>query len=228
MHLVLRARGKEQLDATAQRLREQYGVDVIPVAADLADYEKTEIALSSITAEIGLLVYNAAFAPIGLFEAASPEQLALAAAVNVKAPLLLAKRLSARMIQNKTGGILLMSSLAGTQGSPGLAAYAATKAFNAVLAEGLWHELRAHNIDVTACVAGAITTPGYQQAGKNKTAPGTLPAARVAEDSLNALGKGPIAVPGAFNKFARFLMARLLPRRLAISIMAKNTRGLSS
>jgi hypothetical protein len=34
-------------------------------------------------------------------------------------------------------------------------------------------------------------------------------------------------VPGGFNKFVRFLMARLLPRRMAIDIMAKNTGGLS-
>ena len=57
-----------------------------------------------------------------------------------------------------------MSSLAGSQGSPNIAAYAATKSFNAILAEGLWKELKPHGVDVLACVAGAILTPGYQQA----------------------------------------------------------------
>jgi short-subunit dehydrogenase len=227
MNLVLMARGQEQLEATATRLKEQYSVDVISIAADLADYEKAKSLLSGLNVSIGLLVYNAAFAPIGLFETKSEEQLALAAAVNVKAPLLLTKFLSSRMIQNRRGGIVLMSSLAGVQGSPNLATYAATKAFNTVLAEGLWKELRPHNIDVVGCVAGAILTPGYRQAENKKTAPGTLPASRVAEAALNALGKGPTVVPGGLNKFVRFLMARLLPRRLAIDIMAKNTGGLS-
>jgi short-subunit dehydrogenase len=173
------------------------------------------------------LVYNAAFAPIGLFENISEEHLALAAAVNVRAPLLLAKLLSAPMIQNKRGGIILMSSLAGQQGSPKLATYAATKAFNAVLAEGLWKELKPRGVDVVGCVAGAILTPGYQQAEKSKPAPGTMKAADVAEQALKALGHGPIVIPGGVNKMARFVLSRLLSRRAAINIMSQNTGGLS-
>jgi short-subunit dehydrogenase len=49
-----------------------------------------------------------------------------------------------------------MSSLAGLQGTPSLA----TKAFGAVLAEGLWAELCGSGVDVLACVAGAVATPG--------------------------------------------------------------------
>jgi hypothetical protein len=49
----------------------------------------------------------------------------------------------------------------------------------------------------------------------------------VAEQALKALGKGPLVVPGGFNRFVRFLMMRLFSRRAAIDIMAKNTGGLS-
>jgi len=233
LNLILIARRKDKLEETAERLREKYSVDVITLAADLADYEKTKEMITELLSErkpnfsIGLLVYNAAFAPIGLFENTSEEHLCAAAAVNVKAPLLLSKVLSAPMIQNKRGGIVLMSSLAGSQGSPNLAAYAATKAFNAVLAEGLWKELKPHGIDVIGCCAGAILTPGYQQAEKSKPAPGTLPAKDVAEKTLKALGKGPIFVPGGLNKFARFLFTRILSKKTAINIMSKNTGGLS-
>jgi uncharacterized protein len=131
------------------------------------------------------------------------------------------------MIERGRGGIILMSSLAGSQGSPKLAAYAATKSFNAVLAEGLWAELKPHGIDVLACLAGAIRTPGYQEADGGTSAPGTLDAKVVAEQTLNALGKGPIIIPGAVNKFARFVLTRLLSRRTAIAIMSSNTKGLS-
>ena len=227
LNLVLLARGKERLESTAARLKEQYSVNVISFAVDLADYEKTKKFISGLDVSIGLLVYNAAHAPIGLFENTGEDQLALAAAVNVRAPLLLSKLLSAPMIKNRQGGIVLMSSLAGVQGSPKLAAYAATKAFNAILAEGLWKELRPHGIDVIGCCAGAILTPGYKQAEKKKTAPGTLAAEEVAEQTLRALGRGPLVIPGPLNQFVRFLMARLLPRRAAINIMAQNTGGLS-
>ena len=120
-----------------------------------------------------------------------------------------------------------MSSLAGSQGSPNLAAYAATKSFNAILAEGLWNELKPRGVDVLACVAGAIRTPGYEQAEGGKPAPGTLEARQVAERTLGALGKGPVFVPGALNKVARFALMRLASRRAAVGIMSKNTGGLS-
>jgi short-subunit dehydrogenase len=78
-----------------------------------------------------------------------------------------------------------------------------------------------------ASCAGAITTPGYKNAQDAEEAPGVLDANTVAEKTLNALGKGPTTVPGKVNKMARFFMSRLLPRKMAISIMDKNTKGLS-
>ncbi len=227
LNLVLMARQEDRLKAAAARLKDTYQIDVISIAADMADYENVKQLISALEVSIGLLVYNAAFAPIGLFENTSEEHLALATAVNVKAPLLLTKLLSASMIEQKRGGIVLMSSLAGGQGSPNIAAYAATKSFNAILAEGLWKELRPHGIDVIVCCAGAILTPGYQQAEKAKQAPGTLATHEVAEQALNALGKGPIIIPGAINKVGRFVLTRLLSRKAAIATMSKNTGGLS-
>ena len=227
LNLVLIARQEDRLKASADRLKETYQIDVISIAADMADYVNVKELISNLNVTIGLFVYNAAYAPIGLFENTSEDKLALATAVNVKAPLLLTKLLSATMIQQKRGGIVLMSSLAGAQGSPNLAAYAATKSFNAILAEGLWKELKPHGVDVLACCAGAILTPGYQQAKISRPAPGTLEASEVALQTLNALGRGPIIIPGVINKFGRFILTRVLSRKAAIKIMSKNTGGLS-
>ena len=227
VNLVIIARNENQLTATADRLRATYGVDVIAVVADMADFEDVRTQLSRLEVAIGLLVYDAAHAPIGRFEDVPEDQLAQAVSVNVRTPLLLAKLLSGPMIERGRGGIVLMSSLAGGQGSPNIAAYAATKAFNAILAEGLWKELKPRGIDVLACLAGAILTPGYREAEGGRPAPGTLEAAEVAEQTLRALGKGPMVVPGVVNKVGRFVLTRLLSRRAAIDIMAKNTGGLS-
>ena len=51
--------------------------------------------------------------------------------------------------------------MAGLQGSGYLATYAATKAFNRVLAESLWYEWKDKGVDIIACCAGATATPGY-------------------------------------------------------------------
>lgn len=227
VNLVLLARHEDQLTATATRLRQAHGVDVIAVVADMADIDGVTTQLGELGVDIGLLVYDAAYAPIGRFDDVTAEQLAQAAAVNVRAPLLLTKLLSTPMVARGRGGIVLMSSLAGSQGSPNIAAYAATKAFNAILAEGLWKELKPRGVDVIACMAGAILTPGYQQAEGSKPAPGTLSPEAVAEQTLSALGRGPIVIPGAVNKIGRFVLTRLLSRRAAIAIMSKNTGGLS-
>lgn len=227
LNLVLLARHKDRLNETATRLRNRYGVDVIAIPVDLADSESVTRRVAGLDVSIGLLVYNAAYAPIGRFEDVSADRLVQTTDVNVRSPLLLTKLLSAPMIERGRGGIILMSSLAGSQGSPNIAAYAATKSFTAILAEGLWKELKPHGVDVLACIAGAILTPGYQQAERAKPAPGTLDARTVAEGTLNALRRGPIFVPGAVNKVARFLLTRMLSRRAAIAIMSKNTGGLS-
>jgi hypothetical protein len=44
---------------------------------------------------------------------------------------------------------------------------------------------------------------------------------------LNALGRGPIIIPGFINKVGRFILTRVLSRKAAIDTMSKNTGGLS-
>ncbi len=99
VNLVLIARQEERLEATAARLRGTYAVDVISVVADMADFDDVKQRIGALGVPIGLLVYDAAFAPVGLFENTSEEHLALATAVNVRAPLLLTKLLATSMIR---------------------------------------------------------------------------------------------------------------------------------
>lgn len=228
IHLWLLARREAPLADLARDLRDRFGTEVLWRALDLGDTERTEEFLGGIREEIGLLVYNAAYSPIAYFENLEKNDLERILAVNVRTPLHLVKELSQGMIGRGRGGLILMSSLSGTQGSPKIAAYAATKSFTTVLAEGLWHELRQHGVDVLATCAGAVRTPGYRKSQKNgKDAPGTLDPAQVAESALKALGKGPVVVPGLTNRLANFVMGRLLPRKTAIGLMHKNTKNLN-
>ena len=227
LNLVLIARRLEKLVVLSNNLKNKYPIEIIVYSTDLADFEQTKQFVTGLEADIGLLVYNAAYAPIGYFENISEENLTRIVDVNIRTPLLLSKLVSNQMMEKARGGIVLMSSLAGTQGSPKIATYAASKAFNAIFAEGIWNEFRKHGIDVIASCAGAISTPGYKNAQNAKDAPGTLNANEVAEKTLNALGKGPTIIPGFTNKLASFFMGRLFSRKLAISIMDHNTKHLS-
>jgi short-subunit dehydrogenase len=129
------------------------------------------------------------------------------------------------MIARGRGGVVLMSSLAGFTGAPHVAPYAASKAFNRVLAQGLWYELKPKNIDVLVCCAGAVRTPGYAQAA-DKDAPGTLDPDQVAERALRALGRGPLVIPGFVNRVADVFLNRLLSRKAAVNIMGASTSAL--
>jgi short-subunit dehydrogenase len=227
MNLVLVARRKALLGELAEGLGDAYGVEVRCCDGDLADtpfLENLRVTCSDL--DIGLVVYNAAHAPVGEFASTAPEDLMRVVDVNVRAPVALLRAFLPPMTSRGRGAIVLMTSLAGNQGSPGIATYAASKAFSRVLAEGLWQELRGRGIDVVACCAGAVRTPGYAMTA-GKDAPGTLDPEEVVEQALRALGRGPVVIPGLVNRVANVLMSRLLPRRSAIAIMARSTSSLS-
>jgi short-subunit dehydrogenase len=111
-------------------------------------------------------------------------------------------------------------------GSPLIANYAATKAYNQVLAEGLWEELRRRGVDVMACCAPAITTPNYQASAPKRTSPGTMSPAAAVRETLAALGTVPSYIPGGTNRLSAFALRRLLPRRMAIETMGRVMRGM--
>src|SRR4051812_24273099 len=155
INVVLVARRAEPLTGLAARLP----VQTLTVATDLVDGVGPVLAATA-DLDIGLVVCNAAYSPIGPFLESDPADTTRALALNCAVPLALAHGYLRAMAARRRGGFVLMSSLAGMQGSPGLTAYAATKAFGAVLAEGLWDELRGRGVDVVTAVAGAVATPG--------------------------------------------------------------------
>ena len=228
INLILLARRAEPLETLAAGLREGHAVDVITQSLDLADEQALVSFMGTLDADLGLIICNAAYSAVGGFLETPAEQLKQIVGVNVTAPLLITRLLAPRLLTRGRGGVILMSSLAGNQGSANIATYAASKSFNTVLAEGLWQELKRAGIDVVAPCAGAIRTPGYQQAASGPEPPGTMDADDVASQALAALGHRPVVVPGRFNQFALFLMRRLLPRKTAIRLMSSSTRGLSS
>jgi uncharacterized protein len=224
LNLALVARRRPLLDALAAELAARYGVEARCFDGDLSDRRFLECVEEKCNAlGVGLLVYNAAYAPIGEFASLPLDDLLRVAAVNIRAPVSLVRSLVGGMVERGRGGVILMTSLAGNQGSPYIATYAASKAFNRVLAEGLWYELKDKGVDVLACCAGAVRTPGYSGASEGKDAPGALDPEEVVAQALRALGHGPVVIPGRVNRLAATVMTRLLPKRRAISLMASNT-----
>lgn len=228
LNLVLVARRKELLDALASKLVQEYAVEVRTIELDLAqDDADSIIAEQTDDLDIGLLVYNAAVSLIGPFFAQPLQGHVSEVAVNCRAPLTLVYLFGQRMLKRKRGGIILMSSLSSAQGSPLVANYAATKAYNKILAEGLWEELRTQGVDVLACSAGPISTPNYiaslPDTPKRNTGM-TLSAYTVVVETLAGLGRGPFVIPGRQYRLANFIMQRLLSTRFVITLMGRVMR----
>lgn len=228
LDLVLLARRAELLDTLAAELRATHRVEVRTAAVDLggADLlERTRAATAGL--DVGLVVYNAAHSLIGPFlEQPLADKLRIID-VNCRGPLTLADEFGRAMAARGRGGLLIMASMAAAQGSPLVATYAASKAFDLVLAEGLWEELGKHGVDVLACRAGATRTPNYEASKPSGKVPIMEPAA-VVKRALDSLGKRPSIVPGFVNRLGDVFMTRVLSRRAAIVFMGKTTRRLYS
>lgn len=202
VNLVLVGRRAEVLQAKADELRSQHGVDVRPVQADLTSREIVDVlAQATDSLDVGLLVYNAgASRTHEKFADQTQEQLLYMAQLNCQGPLLLSHHFAKRLRARGHGGIILMSSLACLSGSTYQTTYCATKAFDTILAEGLWHELNPDGVDVLGVLAGATRTESMLHSGDKFES--AMDPAEVAEGALDHLGKGPTFVPGEMNRAA--------------------------
>lgn len=225
--LVLLARRAAALETLAADLRKRFDVVVEVKAIDLGavDLEEQMKALAT-EREIGLLVYNAAYSIIGGFLDTSIADKQKILDVNTRGPLICAHVFGEAMAARGRGGIVLLSSLTAFWGSAWVATYGATKAFNLSLGEALAQELGDRGVDVIVSCAGATRTPNFVQALAGQKGPSAMLPEDVARETLEALPKRGAFVPGGFNRFAQFLMTRLMPRKMAVKIMAGQTRSL--
>lgn len=226
LNLLLLARRLDVLEQVAAPLRAL--VEVRTAVLDLGDPDLAA-KLEALTAEldVGLCVYNAARSHIGPFLEQSLADKQQILDINCRGPLTVAHVLGGGMARRGRGGLLLMSSMTAFWGSPLVATYGATRAFNLSLGEALWYELREHGVDVLVCCAGATRTPGFLRAAGPR-GPRSMAAAAVVREALGALGRVPSMIPGRFNRFGAFVLGRVLSRRRAIGLMGSQTRRLNT
>jgi hypothetical protein len=165
-----------------------------------------------------LMVYVAAWSRVCRFTELDPAELDGFLAVNTRTLLHLVHGFSNRLTAaQQTGGILLVSSLAGLIGPKFVATYAATKSFGIRLTEALHDELKEHGIDITVCCAGTVSTPTYWKSKPSfeKMKPPVMQPVDVAQYAIKKLGKKIICIPGLTNRLQYFFLMNLIPRHLA-------------
>lgn len=151
----------------------------------------------------------------GHFLQSSIEQALNTIDLNCKAPLQLTHHFAKKMQERRKGGVLFMSSIVAFQGVPYIANYAATKAYDLVLAESLSAELRQWNIDVGVIAPGFTETELSPDFNFDGLPMKPMSASQVAREGIESLGRSRLTVPGAINKFLYSSGKYLQTRRMS-------------
>ncbi|MEM8895605.1 MAG: SDR family NAD(P)-dependent oxidoreductase, partial [Bacteroidota bacterium] len=211
----------DKLGALSEKLRATYAIETELVSKDLTD----TLALSNLSKkarqhDCRLWCYIAAFGPVKPFDQYTEEELSLTLELNAKGPLHLAKSFVELCLDKEPAGFMTMSSLSGMRGTQLVAPYAATKAFDWNLMEGLHHEYRNTNLHFTTACAGPILTPKY--ISTSPKAHFLKPKERtpdfVAKEVLENFDKETIILPGIENRIGEFILNRLLHRNVSTRI----------
>ncbi len=187
--VVIVARRGERLETLAAEMRKEYGVRVLPIAADITVEADLERIISRSVAELGeidILVNNAGIAPTGRAERISRQMWESALALNLTAPMFLAQKIAARLIErHQPGRIINITSVLG-QGASAvyrLSPYAASKAGLANLTRQLAVEWAPYGINVNAISPGWIPTEategGMAKAGNREKMESLTPLGRL-------------------------------------------------
>lgn len=220
LNVALLARRESMLRSLAAELELAEGIRTRCIVADLtAESMLSQVQRETEDLEIGLLVYNAGatHGAAGVLDRPLEQSLGLVA-LNCRGPLGLSHLLGRRMRERGRGGIILLSSLAALSGGSLTAVYNATKSFDLVLAEGLWHELQPAGVDAMCLIAGATRTPSMLASRPSfADYPDIMAPAQVASEGLAFLGKGPVWVAGEHN---RTIFRRMLPNSRVAQINA--------
>lgn len=206
INLVLIARKPGPLEETAEAARE-HGVEVRTLAADLTRADSvTRIQEATKDLTVGLLVYNAGANTYGReFVEGDLDRFQEVIDLNITAQLALVQYFGSAMKQRRSGGLLLVGSLAGFMGSAQISIYAAVKSFCRTFAEGLWLEMSDHDVDVLEFVLGVTRTPAMVRGGLNLDLPGLHVSEPddVARQALSQLKNGPVQVAEGNEELVR-------------------------
>jgi len=222
-NVILVARGAERLSSVAKQLSGDHGIKAEIIAADLSKpHAATQLAdeIQRRGISVDLLVNNAGFGLQGEFrKLALDDQLNMIALHN-SAVVELSYLLLPSMIENRKGGIINVSSMAGMQAAPYATLYSATKSFLTTFSIALEREVWRHGIKVVTLCPGKIRKERVE-ADPKKVPGGEQSPQEVVADALKLLDAGGgLLIPGFVNKFANFAQ-RFFPRRLVAKGIGK-------
>jgi short-subunit dehydrogenase len=209
--LLLSGRRTEVLEPLASELGAR------ALECDLSDPAAVD-RLADEAESVDVLIANAALPASGRLTSFTQEEIDRALAVNLRAPIALARRLVDPMIARGSGHLVFVSSLSGKAASPGGSVYSATKFGVRGFALGLRQDLRPHGIGVSVVAPGFVRDAGMFHDSGAKLPPfvGTISPEQVAHGVVHAIERNRAEVVVApLNLRAGAAVGGLLPELVA-------------
>lgn len=176
--VVLAARRVDKLEALAKEI-EALGSQTLVVQADLSKLEDIHKMVNNTLQTYGridVLVNNAGFGRLDWLENLDPvEDIQAQINVNVMGVIQTTRQVLPVMIQQRSGSIINMCSMAGLVGTPTYTIYAASKHAVHGFSEALRREVKPWGIDVSLIYPGGVVTEFSQHAGIKRKTNATTP-----------------------------------------------------
>ena len=164
MNVCVNCSSERSLPATqelAAQISATYGVKSLALVANVASAEEAQMLVESAHTAFGrldVLVNNAGITRDGLVARMKEEDFDAVIDVNLKGTFNCCKAAAQRMMKQRYGRIVNMSSVVGVAGNAGQANYAASKAGVIGLTKSIARELAARNVTANAVAPGFIAT----------------------------------------------------------------------
>lgn len=229
--LILVARDTARLEALADELSLQYGIEAEVLAADLSRDDGMRRVADRISRErrLAVLVNNAGFGTKGRLVNRPVAEQATMLELHIVAPMLHTRAALPGMIERGRGWIINVSSVASFSYSMGNVNYSASKAYLRTFSQALALELAGTGVRVQALCPGFTHTEFHTRAAIEKsTIPGYLwmDVERVVDESLAQIAANGrvVCIPGKRYRLI-VLLLRYLPEWLQRPLRARYGRA---
>lgn len=161
MDIVFSYRSGDEAAACTEALCREYGVNVLGVKMDVSDSTACDELVESAVefgGRIDVLVNNAGITRDQLIIKMKDEDLDAVLDINLKGCFYMMRAAAKKMLRQRSGKIINISSIVGLHGNPGQVNYSASKAGVIGMTKSLAKELSSRKITVNAIAPGMIDT----------------------------------------------------------------------
>lgn len=221
------ARRVEKVRELQEELKNMPGA-CIPFQADLQNHQQlTELVEQSFakSRKIDILVNNAAVGSSKSFVDLDKDEIQQIYDTNLVGTTVLTHQVLRRMVKERSGNVVFVTSLAGKLGFPNLSAYSATKFGLEGLADSLRYEVGPDGVHITVLRPGVTGTEFFEVAGMQKfesemKAKGKMGTPQqVAQELLDKLPENPEEIVVGPDKWFLKIMP-IIPRKYRFRVLS--------